>query len=79
VSTLIDGITNHTPASLLKGIVNNQLSVLTVVSDHAIESSDEARKIIKALTSVAVQHKYSEIIDELGEAERMGSSLPDPY
>jgi hypothetical protein len=62
----------------LKGIVDNQLSVLTVVSDRAIKSSDEARKIIKALTSVAVQLKYSEIIHELGEAERMGSSLSDP-
>jgi DNA-directed RNA polymerase len=60
-------------------MVDNQLSVLTVVSDRAIKSSDEAQKIIKALSSAAVQHKYTEIIDELGEAERIGSSLPDPY
>ncbi|KAI9430871.1 DNA/RNA polymerase [Lactarius indigo] len=77
--TYIDGVTNHTPASLLKGIVDNQLSVVTVVSDRAIKSSEEAQKIIRALTGAAVQHNYPEIIRELGHAESMGSSLPDPY
>jgi DNA-directed RNA polymerase, mitochondrial len=64
---------------LLKGIVDNQLSVVTVVSDRAIKSSEEAQKIIQALTKAAVQHNYPEIIHELGHAEAMGSSLPDPY
>ena len=50
-----------------------------VVSDRAIKSSEEAQKIIKALTSAAVQLNYPEIVRELGEAETMGSSLPDPY
>jgi len=76
---LIDGITNHTPASLLKGIVDNQLSVVTIVSDRAIKSSDESQKIIQALTRTAVQHNYTEIIRELGNAEAIGSTLPDPY
>ncbi|KAH8982235.1 DNA/RNA polymerase [Lactarius akahatsu] len=75
----IDGVTNHTPASLLKGIVDNQLSVVTVVSDRAIKSSEEAQNIIRALTGAAIQHNYPEIIRELGHAESMGSSLPDPY
>jgi DNA-directed RNA polymerase len=52
----IDSVTNHTPALLLKGIVDNQLSVVTVVSDRAIKSSEEAQKIIRALTAAAVQH-----------------------
>ncbi|KAI0299035.1 hypothetical protein B0F90DRAFT_1730231 [Multifurca ochricompacta] len=77
--TYIDGITSHTPASLLKGIVDNQMSVVTVVSDRAIKSSEEAQNIIRALTKAAVQHNYPEIIRELGQAEAMGSSLPDPY
>ncbi|KAI0255570.1 DNA/RNA polymerase [Lactifluus subvellereus] len=77
--TYIDGITNHTPASILKGIVDNELSVVTVVSDRAIQSSEEAQKIIQALTKAAVQHNYPEIIRELGQAEAMGSSLPDPF
>jgi DNA-directed RNA polymerase, mitochondrial len=64
---------------LLKGIIDNQLSVLTVVSDRSIKSSVEAQKIIQALTKAAVQCNYPEIIDELGQAEAMGSSLPDPY
>jgi DNA-directed RNA polymerase len=63
----------------LKGIVDNQLSVVTVVSDRAIKSSDEAQKIIQALTRAAVQHNYIEIIRELGSAEAIGSSLPDPF
>jgi DNA-directed RNA polymerase len=63
----------------LKGIVDNELSISTVVSDRAIQSSEEAQKIIKALTSAAVQLNYSEIVRELGEAETIGSSLPDPY
>jgi DNA-directed RNA polymerase len=63
----------------LKGIVDNQLSVVTVVSDRAIKSSEEAQKIIRALTAAAVQHNYPEIISELGYAESMASSLPDPY
>jgi DNA-directed RNA polymerase, mitochondrial len=78
-STFIDGITSHTPVSLLKGIVDNQLSVSTVISDRAIKSSEEAQKIIKALTSAAVQLHYPEIVRELGEAETIGFSLPDPY
>ncbi|KAF8269611.1 DNA/RNA polymerase [Lactarius quietus] len=77
--TYIDGVTSHTPASLLKGIVDNQLSVVTVASDRAIKSSEEAQKIIRALTGAAVQHNYPEIIRELGHAESLGSSLPDPY
>ncbi|KAH9056429.1 DNA/RNA polymerase [Lactarius vividus] len=77
--TYIDGVTNHTPASLLQGIVDNQLSVVTVVSDRAIKSSEEAQKIIRALTGAAIQHNYPEIIRELGDAESMGSSPPDPY
>ncbi len=76
---LIDGITSHTPVSLLKGIVDNQLSVSTVISDRAIKSSEEAQKIIKALTSAAIQLNYPEIVRELGEAETIGVSLPDPY
>ncbi|KAI9511241.1 DNA/RNA polymerase [Russula earlei] len=76
--TYIDAITNHTPDSLLKGIVDNQLSVSAVVSDRAIKSSEEAQKIIQALTSAAVQHKYHEIVNELIEAEGMGFA-DDPY
>jgi DNA-directed RNA polymerase len=63
----------------LKGIVDNQLSVVTVVSDRSIKSSEEAQKIIQALTSAAVQHNYHDIVRELGKAEELGSSLPDPY
>ena len=48
------------------------------MSDRAIKSSEEAQKIIKALTSAAVQLNYSEIVHELGEAETIGLS-PDPY
>jgi DNA-directed RNA polymerase len=77
--TYIDAITDHTPASLLKGIVDNQLSVGTVISDRAIKSSEEAQKIIQALSRAAVQHNYREIVEELGRVEMMGSSLPDPY
>ena len=49
-----------------------------MVSDRTIKSSEEAQKIIRALTGAAVQHNYPEIIRELGQAESMGSSLPDP-
>ena len=63
----------------MKGIVDNQLSVLTVVADRSIKSSDEAQQIIRALTSAAVQNNYLEIVRELGKAEELGSSLPDPY
>lgn len=63
----------------MKGIVDNQLSVSTVISDRAIKSSEEAQKIIKALTQAAVHHKYPEIFRELIDAENDGSSLPDPY
>ncbi|KAI9461958.1 DNA/RNA polymerase [Lactarius psammicola] len=76
--TYIDGVTKHTPGSLLKGIVDNELSIVTVVSDRAIKSSEDAQKIIRALTGAAVQHNYPEIIRELGHAESLGSSLPDP-
>jgi DNA-directed RNA polymerase len=64
---------------LLKGIVDNQLSVVTVASDRVIKSSEESQKIIRALTGAAVQLNYPEIIHELGQAESMASSLPDPY
>ena len=77
--TYIDGITNHSPASLLKGIVDNQLSVSTVISDRAIKSSEEAQKILQGLAKAAVQHNYREIVHELTDLERDGSSLPDPY
>ncbi|KAN0115801.1 hypothetical protein V8E52_006510 [Russula decolorans] len=55
------------------------LSVSTVVSDCAIKSSEEAQKIIKALTSAAEQLNYTEIICEFGKVETIGLSLPDPY
>ena len=63
----------------MKGIVDNQLSVVTVASDRVIKTSEESQKIIRALTGAAVQHNYTEIIRELGQAESMASSLPDPY
>jgi hypothetical protein len=63
----------------LKEIVDNQISVVTVVSDRSIKSSEEAQKIIRMLTSAAVQQNYHEIVRELGEAEELGSSLPNPY
>ncbi|KAI0291577.1 hypothetical protein BC826DRAFT_1022569 [Russula brevipes] len=75
----IDGITNHTPVSLLEGIIDNQFSVVAVVSDRAIKSAEEAQKLIKALTKAAVQHHYHDIVRELTEAEKIGSSLPNPY
>jgi hypothetical protein len=63
----------------LKGIVDNQLSVDTVISDRAIRSSEEADKIVQELMRVAVQHGYTEIYRELSKVEDIGSTLPDPY
>ena len=63
----------------MKGIVDNQLSVSTVISDRAIKSSEEAQKILQVLAKAAVQHNYREIVHELTDLERDGSSLPDPY
>jgi hypothetical protein len=63
----------------LEGIIDNQFSVVAVVSDRAIKSAEETQKLIKALTSAAVQHHYHEIIRELTEAEKIGTSLPDPF
>ena len=62
----------------MRGIIDNQLSVTTVVSDRAIKSSEEAKKILQELMKVAVDHHYNQIIDELGKVEELGSSLPDP-
>jgi hypothetical protein len=63
----------------LRGIIDNQLSVSTVISDRVIKSSEEADKIVQELTKVAVDHRYSQIIDELSNVENMASTLPDPY
>lgn len=63
----------------MKGIVDNQLSVDTVISDRAIKSSEEADKIVQELMRVAVQHGYTEIYRELSKVEDIGSTLPDPY
>jgi len=63
----------------LKGIVDHQLSVSSVISDRSIKSSDEAQKIIKALTKAALQLGYNDIFHELHDVEGKGYSLDDPY
>jgi DNA-directed RNA polymerase, mitochondrial len=63
----------------LKGIVDHQLSVSSVISDRAIKSSEEAQKIIKALTTAALQLGYNEIFRELHNVEDQGQSPDDPY
>ncbi|KAI0052454.1 DNA/RNA polymerase [Auriscalpium vulgare] len=73
---LITGITTHNPTSILRSLIDRQISVSMVVADRSITSSEEAEKIIQALSKAAVELNLSKVVTELGQAEALGSK-PD--
>ena len=66
------------PRDLLKGMVSREIAVSLVVSDRSLQSSEEASQIIQLLSSTAISMNLSTVVRELGLAEKLGSTLPDP-
>ncbi|TDL27019.1 DNA/RNA polymerase [Rickenella mellea] len=69
----IPHITERTYNSLLRCILDRQIPLALVVSDKAFLSSEEASKIVSALSRAAVEMSLSKVVTELGQVELMGS------
>lgn len=74
----VEFATNHTPATLLRQIVDREIPISMVIADKAFTSSEEAETIIHALSRAAVELNLSKVVTELGMAEQWGSSKHDP-
>ena len=70
-------VSAQNPASLLSQIVDRELSVSYVISNRVFSSSEEAVQVIKSLSKAAVDLNLPNILSELGQAEAIGSQLPD--
>src|ERR1700753_3412972 len=67
------------PPALLRGIVDRQIAVSTVVGSRTVSSDQEAADIIKLLSKTAVEMNLLSIVDELSSTQALGNSLlPDP-
>lgn len=65
-------------SQLLTRITDRQVSISGVVADRVFTSSEEAASVIRLLSKTAVKLNKPEIVQELGEAEAMGSQFhPD--
>jgi DNA-directed RNA polymerase len=59
-------------------MVERDISSTAVVADRVLASSEEASDIIKLLSKSAVALNHPRILAELGQAEFLGSHVPDP-
>ncbi|KAG2151835.1 hypothetical protein BD769DRAFT_1623558 [Suillus cothurnatus] len=66
------------PTTLLSNMVERDISSTAVVADRVLASSEEASDIIKLLSKSAVALNHPRILAELGQAEFLGSHVPDP-
>lgn len=67
-----------TPTELLRSIIDKHIPVSLIVADRSFGNSDEAAEVIKLLSKAAVEMNLSKIVGELGLAEILGSTIPDP-
>lgn len=66
------------PTTLLSNLIEREISPTNVVADRIFSSSEEASDIIKLLSRAAVELNLSSVLAELGQAESLGSHVPDP-
>ncbi|KAG2119134.1 uncharacterized protein F5147DRAFT_565537 [Suillus discolor] len=66
------------PTTLLSNLIERDISPTAVVADRVLASSEEASEIIKLLSKSAVDLNHPRILAELGQAEFLGSHVPDP-
>ncbi|KAG0702802.1 hypothetical protein DFH29DRAFT_982201 [Suillus ampliporus] len=66
------------PTTLLSNLIERDISPTLVVADHVLSSSEEASDIIKLLSKAAVELNLPRVLAELGQAESLGSHVPDP-
>jgi len=58
--------------------MDREISPTNVVADRIFSSSEEASDIIKLLSKAAVELNLSHVLVELGQAQSLGSHVPDP-
>lgn len=66
------------PATLLSNLMDRNISPTNVVADRVFSSSEEASDIIKLFSKAAVELNLSHVLVELGQAQSLGSHVPDP-
>ncbi|OAX44242.1 DNA/RNA polymerase [Rhizopogon vinicolor AM-OR11-026] len=66
------------PTTLLSNLMDREISPTNVVADRVFSSSEEASDIIKLLSKAAVELNFPHVLAELGQAESLGSHVPDP-
>lgn len=74
----VEFATTHTPATLLRQIVDREIPISMVIADKVFTSSEEAETVIHSLSKAAVELNLSKVVTELGMAEQLGSSKYDP-
>ncbi|KAI0742483.1 DNA/RNA polymerase [Daedaleopsis nitida] len=75
---ILGGTKVHDPISLLRSIINRQISPSLVVADRAFTTSEEAVEAIKALSKAAVEMGLTSVVSELGVVETLGKPFEDP-
>ncbi|OBZ74536.1 DNA-directed RNA polymerase, mitochondrial [Grifola frondosa] len=75
---MISGAKVHDPISLLRSIIDCQISVSLVISDRAFTSNEEATEAIKHLSKAAVAMDLANVVNELGLADSLGREVEDP-
>ncbi|KIJ61213.1 hypothetical protein HYDPIDRAFT_177116 [Hydnomerulius pinastri MD-312] len=68
----------QSPTKLLSRFTARGISPTAVISDRVFTSSEEASQLIQMLSKTAVDMNMSRVVSELGQAEALGSQLPDP-
>jgi len=66
------------PTTLLNNLIEREIPVANVVADRIFSTSEEASDIIKLLSKAAVELNLPNVMRELGQAESLGSHVPDP-
>ncbi|KAL4063046.1 hypothetical protein V8B97DRAFT_2026531 [Scleroderma yunnanense] len=66
------------PSKLLASLISRGISPTAVITDRVVSSSDEASRIIRLLSSTAIDMNLPHIVTELGKAEAIGCQIPDP-
>lgn len=74
----VDVVCSYDPPTLLRCIIERDISVTQVVSDTVFESDEDAIKAIQVLSRTAVDMNLSKVVLELATAKELGSRLADP-
>ena len=64
-------INEATPQDILRAMTSRRIDVLTILADKCLTSEDSA-ELVKQLSSAAIESGQYDVINQLGEAQKLG-------